>query len=423
MLPLLVVHCDDPGGATSSQIVCAEYGFSVARLTGRPIALAPWMGRKSKALPDPFSLGFDLQASTRACGCAIVSWAVAKLRLEQASVVHIFDEHLRGGNGNHDRTLARWHGIVWPNDNASVWPPPPYHESHVQLNATYNAAIAIGSTIPAAVTVLHTPPRTKLREPHSASGSCTLIPNERLRSIASAFAASRGLLARGYISVHLRLFDALRSHRMMRKHFVLPVSRATAQVCDLVRTLDRRPPPHVFLSATRSNHRDRSYVRVFSAALLNHSCASAVHLLDDTTMTTNDTWADPHGNSPSTALLDQLVASGGNIFVGTHGSTFTKYIEALRTAARRASPLDATFCCERTVFETAWAPFNWSSLEARDRVRCVAHNLRTGRRKGAQCNVEGSKLSAPVIRRMLEVPLPPETLPAVRGSERCAFRS
>ena len=72
---------------------------------------------------------------------------------------------------------------------------------------------------------------------------------------------------------------------------------------------------------------------------------------------------------------------------------------------------------------TAWAPFNWSSLEARDRVRCVAHNLRTGRRKGAQCNAEGSKLSAPVIRRMLEVPLPPETLPAVRGSERCAFRS
>ena len=410
--PVLVLHCDDPGGATSAMIMCAQEGFLIARLAGRRIALAPWHASSKRILPEPFALGFSMDLTSRACGCTIMHWAEATRALQQKPVAHVL--HSRYANAS----IGRWESIT------GIGGTPVHITTSGTVKTSFNvsaAVAAIGSSDPNHAVVLHISPRNILNASDPFSAACTLVPDRRLQRIASDFIASHGL-SRGFASVHLRLFDALHSAKMMRKFFVLPAAHAAAYVCNSLRS-NRRPRLPVFLSATQGSYLDRSYVSAFAGALTNHSCVADVQLLDNVTEFAAATeWKDYHGHSPSVALLDQLVASRADVFVGTDASTFSQYIETLRMATRRASPLDIKICCRRSAFLAAWQPLNWSQVEGEAHNRCVkSHTLAPARADYKRCTQRPARLGHDVVQHLLHVPLPPEPLPHIQGTDNCPF--
>ena len=142
-------------------------------------------------------------------------------------------------------------------------------------------------------------------------------------------------------------------------------------------------------------------------AVLSHSPSAGAQTMQQTQHALNTTWKDYHGNSPSHALLDQLVASRADMFVGTHASSFTQYVGTLRLATRRASPRDTKFCCRRSTFFAAWQPLNWSQVVQATHKPCRKGNASRGQQwldKG--CANRFVRPSAEVVRHLLLMPLP-----------------
>ena len=479
--PLLIVHCHLPGAATSNLIHCVERGLDLAP-RGRRVALAPWThGRASGAglVTDPFeSKLFSRRATMRACGRSLVRWQDAQHELREATMVaHLSMAHhhnrtlgqwleLLWGRGRaRDKLPTESLQVVRPEDVRDAirgrgaapivlhdpFKGAPRHPGRCTLipsvlleRAASHFRVARGLEV-RRYTSVHLRLFDALSRPRMLQKHWVLPAAHAAAHVCRVLRAN----ARDSSKSSSWLEDAVNSLERplgidmdgdgdvgLKGHQHEPYGTFQA-VSGFVARLSGRDPAddkphkaaHIYLSVYRKFRLEHQYVDAFSRALWLHCQRPArVHVLDDAAATAAlnstvtrggfDTVADTHGNSLSRALLDQLLAAQSSTFVGSHGSSFTKYIQKLRVAANRTMPSDTKLCCASSAFNAAWYPVNFSRMIAADEASCVAENRRHHVKLSRACQ---RKLPSDVKRRLLLMPAPQERLPTVRASDSCTW--